>query len=98
MAVVLEVEAESGGPRRALKVMLPTAQQEEVAHRFRREFRALSRLDHPGVLRVFESGVDGDRPWFVMELLEGRELREIVEEWRELPPVERHARAQDVLV
>jgi tetratricopeptide (TPR) repeat protein len=98
MAVVVEVEADDGGPRRALKVMLPTAQQEEVARRFRREFRALSRLDHPGVLRVFEAGVDGDRPWFVMELLEGRELREVVEDWRELPPAQRHAKAQDVLV
>jgi len=98
MAVVLEVEAEHGGPRRALKVMLPTAQQDEVARRFRREFRALSRLDHPGVLRVFESGVDGDRPWFVMELLEGRELREVVGDWRSLAPAERHARARDIMV
>ena len=55
MAVVLEVEAEMAGPD-ALKVMLPTAQQDEVAP-VPTEFRALSRLDHPGVLRVFESGV-----------------------------------------
>ncbi len=98
MAVVLEVEHAETGARRALKLMLPTAQQDEVARRFRREFRTLSRLDHPGVLRVHESGVHEGRPWFVMQLLEGRELKDEVEAWRELPPAERYARAHDVLV
>ncbi len=98
MAVVLEVEDTEGGERRALKLMLPTAQQDEVARRFRREFRTLSRLDHPGVLAVHESGLHQGRPWFVMQLLEGRELKDEVETWRELPPPARYAKARDVLV
>ena len=46
--------------------------------RFRREFRALSRLQHPNILRVFEWGLRGDRPWFTMELIDGRTLRDEV--------------------
>lgn len=96
--MVLEVEDSDGGARRALKLMLPTAQQDEVARRFRREFRTLSRLNHPGVLQVHESGMHQGRPWFVMQLLEGRELKDEVESWRELPPPVRSAKARDVLV
>src|SRR5436190_15256188 len=40
----------------------------------RREIHALGRLRHPGVVRVLASGVDGDRPWYAMELLEGATL------------------------
>jgi tetratricopeptide (TPR) repeat protein len=37
----------------------------------RREIHALGRLAHPGVVRVIASGVEGGRPWYAMELLEG---------------------------
>ncbi len=37
----------------------------------RREIHALGRLNHPGVVRVLASGIDGGRPWYAMELLEG---------------------------
>ncbi|MEY4580924.1 MAG: hypothetical protein RL701_5627 [Pseudomonadota bacterium] len=40
----------------------------------RRETQALARLDHPGIVRVIEHGVDGDVPWYAMELLGGRTL------------------------
>jgi serine/threonine protein kinase/tetratricopeptide (TPR) repeat protein len=40
----------------------------------RREIHALSRLAHPGVVRVLASGVDGGRPWYAMELLQGATL------------------------
>src|SRR6185503_715422 len=40
----------------------------------RREIHALSRLAHPGVVRVLASGVDGGRPWYAMELLQGNTL------------------------
>jgi tetratricopeptide (TPR) repeat protein len=98
MAVVMEVVDAESGEHRALKLTLPSVQEEEVARRFRREFRALSRLSHPGVLQVYESGVDEGRLWFVMELLEGRELREEVETWRELAPADRYHRARDILI
>lgn len=98
MAIVLRVRHAETGSERAMKLMLPAGRSEEVARRFRREFRALSRLDHPGVLKVHGGGILDGRPWFVMELLEGQELGVAVEEWRGLPPAERVRRANDALI
>lgn len=98
MAVVLEAVDPRTEERRAIKLTLPSEKSEDLARRFRSEHRALARLSHPNVLKVFESGLWQDRAWFAMELLEGRELREEVPLWRELPPVERVRRAESVLV
>ena len=38
------------------------------------EARALARVDHPGVVRVYDLVEDGGEPWIVMELLSGRTL------------------------
>jgi Protein kinase domain len=35
--------------------------------RFRREFRAISRIDHPGCLKVFAEGLHGAQRYIVME-------------------------------
>ncbi|MCB9544740.1 MAG: protein kinase [Myxococcales bacterium] len=45
--------------------------------RFRREFRAVSRLDHPHCLRVFSEGVHRDRRYIAMELLAGGDLERL---------------------
>lgn len=42
--------------------------------RFRREFRAISRLNHPGCLQVFAEGVEGDQRYIVMEYVPGGHL------------------------
>ena len=97
-AAVLEVVDARSGERRAIKLLLPTGKVDEAITRFRQEHRALSRLQHPGVLRVYEGGTWQEQPYFVMDLLEGRELREEVELWRELPPADRIRRAEEVLV
>src|SRR5689334_12510385 len=48
--------------------------QEGLLSSMRREIHALGRLTHPGVVRIHASGVDGGRPWYAMELLEGTTL------------------------
>ncbi len=98
MACVLEVEHAERGERRALKLLLPSGHGEEELRRFRREFRALQALDHPNVIRVFDAGVWSGRPWFVMELLEGRDLRDEVDAWRSLSSAERLRRADAIVV
>lgn len=98
MATVMEVEDTRNQERRAIKLMLPSVRSDELTRRFRSEFRALSRLSHPNVLKVHEGGLFQDRPYFIMELLEGRELREEINLWRELPPAERMRRAERVLI
>jgi tetratricopeptide (TPR) repeat protein len=98
MALILDAVHEPTGERRALKLMLGAGLSEEALQRFELEFRALSHLDHSGVLKVHDTGFWGERPYFTMERLEGVQLGAAVEEWQELPPGERYARAEDVLV
>jgi serine/threonine protein kinase len=50
------------------------AGDEEVRKRFSREARLAARLDHPNVVQVFDVGEDEDRPYIVMEHVEGGTL------------------------
>jgi len=43
--------------------------------RFRREARAAARLTHPGVVAVYDQGVDGDTSYLAMEYVPGSNLR-----------------------
>lgn len=44
--------------------------------RFQRECEALARLNHPGIVRVYDSGVAGAFPYVALELVEGAPLDE----------------------
>src|SRR3990172_171565 len=52
----------------------------ELLQGVRREIDALARLQHPGIVRVLEQGVEAGRPWYAMELLAGRSLRQYCRE------------------
>lgn len=52
-----------------------SARRERV-ERFYREARAAGRLDHPGIVTIYEVGQEGDRHFIAMEYLEGQSLRE----------------------
>ncbi|TNE52220.1 MAG: tetratricopeptide repeat protein [Deltaproteobacteria bacterium] len=58
----------------ALKtVRLPHAQ---MLTTIRHEIHMLSRLDHPGIVKILEHGVHQGNPWYAMELVQGTSLRE----------------------
>ncbi|MBA2320258.1 MAG: protein kinase [Deltaproteobacteria bacterium] len=97
MASVLAVTDTRTGQPVAMKLLLSVADTDESRTRFRREFRALSRLTHPNVLRVYEWGLYGDRPWFTMELVPGHDLRAEVEGLVALPARDRFARCTRIL-
>ncbi|RKG87683.1 protein kinase domain-containing protein [Corallococcus terminator] len=65
----------------ALKVIQPRlVQQPEERTQFALSMRVGKKLNHPNLVRVYEEGVDGDRPWFAMQLLEGITLRRMMEQ------------------
>ena len=43
-------------------------------HRFDHEARALARLSHPGLVAIFDIGTVADRPYLVMQLIDGESL------------------------
>ncbi|HXU05078.1 MAG TPA: protein kinase [Polyangia bacterium] len=65
----------------AIKVLQQSAAASpEWRRRFEREARALSALRHPNVVPLTDFGVDGDVPYLVMELLEGKTLADLINE------------------
>jgi serine/threonine-protein kinase len=54
--------------------------------RFQREARAVARLKDPGLVAVYDQGIDGHHPFLVMELIEGGTLRELLRERGPMPP------------
>ncbi|HUP96802.1 MAG TPA: serine/threonine-protein kinase [Usitatibacter sp.] len=58
-----------------LSEYLDAAEMEEAVARFKREAQAAGRLQHPGIVGVFEYGNDADMAFIVMEYVEGQELK-----------------------
>src|SRR5207249_4434189 len=50
-----------------------------AAQRFAREIRALGRVEHPNLVKIFTSGSDGERWYYAMELVEGATLSAVCE-------------------
>lgn len=72
----------------ALKILPRQAGQDgPFAERFNREARALARLNHPAIVGVHDFGQTDGVPWFLMEFVDGVNLRQL-ERTRRLPPRE----------
>ncbi len=63
----------------AIKCMLRSGDPKAEA-RFAREIRALGRVEHANLVKVFTSGSEGDQWFYAMELVEGAELSGICEQ------------------
>ncbi len=71
----------------ALKVMDSRyAADQQFLTRFQREARSVARLKDPGLVAVYDQGLDARHPYLVMELIEGGTLRELLAERGPMPP------------
>lgn len=95
MAWVL-LARDKGGTPIALKVLRSNRLGTGLV-RFKREFRALSRLRHENIVRVDDYGDIQGHPYFTMEYVEGRDLHQEIRSWKRLSPAERWANAEDAL-
>jgi serine/threonine-protein kinase len=79
---VYEAEHRILGRRAAVKVLHShLADQGEMLQRFVREARIVNQIRHPNVVDVYDFGMMPDgSPYFVMELLEGRTLSQLIHE------------------
>lgn len=72
--------------RVAIKI-LPArlAGEEELRQRFTREAQVVSKLTHPNIVRMFDSGEQDSRHYIVMEYLAGKDLDRLLKENGRLP-------------
>lgn len=71
---------------------------EELKPRFEREALTLAAMSHPNIVSLTDYGAVRGRPYLVMELLEGRTLREVIDQEGALEPFRALALARQVLL
>ena len=85
MGVVYRAEQPALRRQVAVKEMLRQGDARAWARmqgRFRREIRALGRVKHPHLVSILTEGKEGDRWFYVMELVEGAPLARVCEQLR----------------
>jgi eukaryotic-like serine/threonine-protein kinase len=86
MATVWRATDQVLGREVAVKVLNPHfAADAGFMARFEREARHAARLSHPGLVMVFDCGVDNGTAFIVMELVAGRTLRQVLDGRGTLP-------------
>ncbi|MCL7972597.1 MAG: protein kinase [marine benthic group bacterium] len=69
----------------ALKLLEPQLAVTLGPDRFLREIRIASRLQHPNIVPLFDSGADGDLLWYTMPLVAGESVEQLIERSGPLP-------------
>jgi eukaryotic-like serine/threonine-protein kinase len=95
MGVVYKVEHVRMGKIAAMKVLhKDLAEDPDVVRRFEREAQAISRLEHPNTVQVFDFGTVQGALYLIMEHVRGQDLAHIIERDGPLP----FARAAPLLI
>jgi eukaryotic-like serine/threonine-protein kinase len=90
MGVVYRARDSAIGRIVALKMLSAELGAEEELHqRFEREAEAIGRLNHPNVVTVYDLGHAEGQLYMAMELLEGDDLRSLIDARAEIPLADR---------
>ena len=74
----------------ALKVLAADLGADDELHqRFRREAEAIGRLSHPNIVAVYDLGESNGQLFMAMELLDGDDLRRLIEHRADIPLADR---------
>lgn len=68
--------------------LLETDMGRELLSRFRNEAQAVGRLNHPNIVGIYEFDQDHGTPYFVMEFVEGKDLKTMQKDGRKFTPEE----------
>jgi serine/threonine-protein kinase len=86
MGVVYLADDALAGRRVALKILLKKiAENPAFISRFRREAKAIGKLNHENVISAFDAGEDQGHHYYVMEYCEGKPLSQILKASKFLP-------------
>jgi serine/threonine-protein kinase len=86
MGVIYRAEHVGLKRKVAIKALHPQYSQEPAfVRRFQREARAMARLDHPNIIRVFDVGEDQGYSYLEMEFFSGKDLKQLILEKGKLP-------------
>jgi hypothetical protein len=78
-------QGECGGQLVAIKVLPHEMAQQDFLKWFEREVHTLSKMTHPNIVRLLETGESGGRPYMVLDFIEGRELSRILADRPRMP-------------
>ena len=89
MAIVFRARERQLDREVAIKVLpFSLAFDKEFVERFQREARTAARLEHPNIIQIYRVGKSGRVIYFIMKLLRGKPLSEVLVARGSLPPAD----------
>jgi serine/threonine-protein kinase len=70
---------------KTINLGLALDEKEEYEGRFYQEAKAAGRLSHPNIVTIFDLGKSDDVAYIAMEFLQGKELRDILDDGEKMP-------------
>lgn len=70
---------------KTINLSLALDEKDEYESRFYQEAKAAGRLSHPNIVTIYDVGKSGEIAYIAMEFLQGRELRDILNDGKRMP-------------
>ncbi|HUX89490.1 MAG TPA: serine/threonine-protein kinase [Gallionellaceae bacterium] len=70
---------------KTINLSLAMDEKDEYESRFYQEAKAAGRLSHPNIVTIYDVGKSGEIAYIAMEFLQGRELRDILNDGKRMP-------------